>query len=424
MARPRIPYDTNRAWPGYVDVLSTLLMVIVFVLVVFVLAQFFLANALSGRDRALEQLNRQISELTSLLSLEQQANVELRQNVAQLSASLRDSTAARDQLAARLGELNRANEDTTARVGAERSNVVTLQSQLTEAENRLKTAQAQRDDLDTKLRSAQAQLAESDARLRAATAQNAEAAAKLREAEGRQTFTQAELDATKGRLTSANTMLEDEKKLTEMARSQVDLLNRQLLALREQMASLQKALDASEAKDKEQEAQISDLGRRLNVALARKVEELSKYRSEFFGRLREVLGNRRDVQIVGDRFVFQSEVLFPSGSAELNDAGKEQMAKLAKTLMEISAEMPQDLPWILRVDGHTDRIPIKTAQFPSNWELSTARAATVAKFLIGQGVPPNRIAAAGFGEFQPLDDRDDEIALRRNRRIELKLTER
>ncbi|MGQ3028264.1 MAG: peptidoglycan -binding protein, partial [Ferrovibrionaceae bacterium] len=195
-------------------------------------------------------------------------------------------------------------------------------------------------------------------------------------------------------------------------------------ALREQMASLQKALDASEAKDKEQEAQISDLGRRLNVALARKVEELSKYRSEFFGRLREVLGNRRDVQIVGDRFVFQSEVLFPSGSAELNDAGREQMAKLAKTLMEISAEMPQDLPWILRVDGHTDRIPIKTAQFPSNWELSTARAATVAKFLIGQGVPPNRIAAAGFGEFQPLDDRDDEIALRRNRRIELKLTER
>lgn len=424
MARPRTPYDTNRAWPGYVDVLSTLLMVIVFVLVVFVLAQFFLANALSGRDRALEQLNRQISELTSLLSLEQQANVELRQNVAQLSASLRDSTAARDQLAARLGELNRANEDTTARVGAERSNVVSLQTQLTETENKLKNAQAQREELDTRLRATQAQLADSDAKLRAAQAQNAEAAARLRETEGRQTFTQAELDATKGRLTSANTMLEDEKKLTEMARSQVDLLNRQLLALREQMASLQKALDASEAKDREQETQISDLGRRLNVALARKVEELSKYRSEFFGRLREVLGNRRDVQIVGDRFVFQSEVLFPSGSAELNDAGRDQMAKLAKTLLEISAEMPTDLPWILRVDGHTDRVPIKTAQFPSNWELSTARAATVAKFLIGQGVPPNRIAAAGFGEFQPLDDRDDEIALRRNRRIELKLTER
>jgi len=424
MARPRIPYDTNRAWPGYVDVLSTLLMVIVFVLVVFVLAQFFLANALSGRDRALEQLNRQISELTSLLSLEQQANVELRQNVTQLSASLRDSTAARDQLAARLGELNRANEDTTARVGAERSNVVTLQTQLTETENRLKNAQAQRDELDAKLRSTQGQLTDSEAKLRTAQGQIAEAEAKLREAEGRQGFTQAELDATRGRLTSANTMLDDERKLTEAARSQVDLLNRQMLALREQMASLQKALDASEAKDREQEAQISDLGRRLNVALARKVEELSRYRSEFFGRLREVLGNRRDVQIVGDRFVFQSEVLFPSGSAELNEAGRDQMAKLAKTLMEISAEMPQDLPWILRVDGHTDRVPIKTAQFPSNWELSTARAATVAKFLISQGVPPNRIAAAGFGEFQPLDDRDDEIALRRNRRIELKLTER
>ncbi len=424
MARPRIPYDTNRAWPGYVDVLSTLLMVIVFVLVVFVLAQFFLANALSGRDRALEQLNRQISELTSLLSLEQQANVELRQNVTQLSASLRDSTAARDQLAARLGELNRANEDTTARVGAERSNVVTLQTQLTDTENRLKNAQAQRDELDAKLRTTQGQLADSETKLRAAQGQIAEAEAKLREAEGRQGFTQAELDATRGRLTSANTMLDDERKLTEAARSQVDLLNRQMLALREQMASLQKALDASEAKDREQEAQISDLGRRLNVALARKVEELSRYRSEFFGRLREVLGNRRDVQIVGDRFVFQSEVLFPSGSAELNEAGRDQMAKLARTLLEISAEMPQDLPWILRVDGHTDRVPIKTAQFPSNWELSTARAATVAKFLISQGVPPNRIAAAGFGEFQPLDASDDEIALRRNRRIELKLTER
>ncbi|HJN04833.1 MAG TPA: OmpA family protein, partial [Alphaproteobacteria bacterium] len=182
--------------------------------------------------------------------------------------------------------------------------------------------------------------------------------------------------------------------------------------------------EISEARDREQEVVISDLGARLNQALAAKVEELSRYRSEFFGRLREVLGQRRDITIVGDRFVFQSEVLFASGRAELGDDGKSDLAEIAATLLEIASTIPEDITWVLRVDGHTDAIPIATPQFPSNWELSAARAISVVQFLIERGIPAQRLAATGFGEFQPIDPGIDEIANRRNRRIELKLTER
>ncbi len=227
-----------------------------------------------------------------------------------------------------------------------------------------------------------------------------------------------------GKLVSERGALEQERRVSAEARSQIDLLNRQILALREQLGQIERILRESEEKEKASQAQVADLGKRLNAALARKVDELTNYRSEFFGRLRQALGNRTDIQIVGDRFVFQSEVLFSSGSADLNPQGREQMAKLAGTLIDISKRIPTDLKWILRVDGHTDRLPINTPQFPSNWELSAARAISVTKFLVAQGIPADRLAATGFGEFQPLDERNDEIALRRNRRIELKLTER
>ena len=194
--------------------------------------------------------------------------------------------------------------------------------------------------------------------------------------------------------------------------------------LRKQVARLNTALEASEAASKAQKAEIVNLGKRLNAALASKVQELARYRSEFFGRLRQVLGNRRDIRVVGDRFVFQSEVLFGSGSAEIGENGKRQLTQLAQTLKSISAKIPKDLDWVLRVDGHTDHVPIKTAAFPSNWELSTARAISVVKFLISRGIPARNLAAAGFGEFRPLDARTDEIAYRRNRRIELKLDQR
>jgi chemotaxis protein MotB len=204
---------------------------------------------------------------------------------------------------------------------------------------------------------------------------------------------------------------------------QVELLNRQLLALRDQLGKLTVALDASEAKAKSDEVQVFDLGKRLNEALASKVEELARYRSEFFGKLREVLGNRPDVQIVGDRFIFQSEVLFATGSADIGEDGKHQLAAFADTLKSIAVNIPTDIDWLLRVDGHTDKQPYN-GPYGGNWELSTARAIAVVKFLIDQGIPPNRLVAAGFGEFRPLVDGDSQEDFRRNRRIELKLDQR
>jgi chemotaxis protein MotB len=218
--------------------------------------------------------------------------------------------------------------------------------------------------------------------------------------------------------------LTEEQRASAIARKQVEALNRQLVALRRQLARLNAALGASEAKAAEQAVQITSLGTRLNQALASKVAELARYRSEFFGRLREALGNREGIRIVGDRFVFQSEVLFPSASSDLNPGGKDQIAKLARTLNDISRRIPNELNWVLRVDGHTDALSIRTAKFPSNWELSSARAIAVVKQLRAFGVPAKRLVAAGFGQFQPLDPRNDEVAYRRNRRIEFKLTQR
>lgn len=218
--------------------------------------------------------------------------------------------------------------------------------------------------------------------------------------------------------------LSNQADLTAQAQAQVDFLNRQLAELRQQLADIAALLDKSEANDAASRAVIADLGRRLNLALASKVEELARYRSEFFGRLKEVLGDRTDVRIVGDRFVFQSEVLFASGSAQIGDAGRSTLARFAATLVDIARQIPTDLPWILRVDGHTDITPLKGGAFASNWELSTARAVAVVEFLVSQGVPAARLAATGFGEFQPIDPGASTAALARNRRIELKLTER
>jgi chemotaxis protein MotB len=327
-------------WPGFVDALSQLVMVIVFLLLVFTAGQFYLTNALSGRDEALRRLTAQLNELTDRLSLEEKTNKDLQLNLSELSRQLQAATAARDELTNRLARSDDA------------------------------TAQANRNAA-----AAQQDIAQRDA------------------------------------------------KLAE-AQSTIDQLNQQLLALRQQLAQIAAALDASEAKSKEQQIQIADLGKRLNAALASKVEELARYRSEFFGRLREVLGDRPDIRVVGDRFVFQSEVLFSPASADLSDNAKKQLLPVAQALKEISSKIPPDLNWVLRVDGHTDKRPITTAQFPSNWELSTARAISVVRFFIDQGIPANRLVAAGFGENQPLDARDSEDAYRRNRRIELKLTER
>ncbi|MBF0335658.1 MAG: peptidoglycan -binding protein [Alphaproteobacteria bacterium] len=369
---------TPDIWPGFVDALATLVMVITFLLLVFVLAQFFLGQALSGRDVALSRLNRQIGELAELLALERSTNSELRANIAQLSGELQSSVADRERLSGRMKD----TDDVLAAVGADRE---ALKSKLREA-----------DLLRHDIAALKALRAEMEAKV-------AELGAKLGEKEGQ---------------------IAQERKLSEEARAHAALLNAQLEALKLEIQRLVAALDASEALAKEQKVQIADLGGRLNQALASKVEELKRYRSEFFGRLREVLGSQPGIRVEGDRFVFQSELLFGTGSAEVGEAGQAQLAQLSRTLLDISKQIPTDLAWVLRVDGHTDRVPIATARFASNWELSTARATSVVKFLIAQGIPPERLAAAGFGEFQPLDHNPGEEALARNRRIELRLDQR
>jgi chemotaxis protein MotB len=216
----------------------------------------------------------------------------------------------------------------------------------------------------------------------------------------------------------------EKEEMTAEAQKRVELLNQQILELRQQIAQLSEALDIAETKARDQGVQIAELGRRLNTALASKVQELARYRSEFFGRLREILGDREDIQIVGDRFVFQSEIFFESASADIGIAGREQLDVLATTLILLLPEIPNDIDWVLRIDGHTDDRPISSPQFPSNWELSTARALSVVKYLASRGIPADRLAAAGFGEFRPIDTSNTDDGRRKNRRIEIKLDQR
>jgi chemotaxis protein MotB len=228
-----------------------------------------------------------------------------------------------------------------------------------------------------------------------------------------------------GKVTALSSQLDQEKRLTARALAQVEVLNQQIAALRRQLAALEEALDVSEKKDKESQTRIADLGQRLNVALAQRVQELSRYRSDFFGRLRAILGNRPDIRIVGDRFVFQSEVFFDTGKATLDKPeGRAELDKLAGALLELERKIPGEIAWVLRVDGHTDVRPMNSPQFRNNWELSAGRAISVVQYMVGRGVSPQRLVAAGFGEFQPIDPEKTEEAFTRNRRIELKLTER
>lgn len=245
------------------------------------------------------------------------------------------------------------------------------------------------------------------------------------EAERDQAKTQAEAaTVSQGAAGALDKQLEAERGATKRALSQIDLLNEQISAMRRQLAALEDALAASESRDRESQVRIAELGSRLNVALAQKVQELARYRSDFFGRLRQILGNRPDIRVVGDRFVLQSEVLFPGGSATLKAEAGPELDRIAGAISDLAKQIPADLPWVLRVDGHTDARPISTPQFPSNWALSAARAIAVVQYLAGKGIPPQHLLAGAFGEFQPLDAGTTEDAYARNRRIEMKLTER
>ena len=230
--------------------------------------------------------------------------------------------------------------------------------------------------------------------------------------------------AAQGKVSELTGQLEGEKRISARALAQVEVLNQQIAALRRQLAALEQTLDAAEKKDKDSQSRITELGQRLNLALAERVNELKRYRSDFFGKLREILGNRADVRVVGDRFVLQSEVFFDTGKADLKPEGRAELDKVADALLELEKQIPADLAWVLRIDGHTDVRPISGGAFKSNWDLSAARAISVVQYLIGKGVSPQRLVAAGFGEFQPIDLGKTEDAYGRNRRIEFKLTER
>jgi len=383
-------------WPGFVDALATLLMVIIFLLMIFVIAQFFLSEALTGRDQALDKLRGQVSELAELLSLEREANATLRTDLSTLSDELAASITLRDNQNLRIQSLLSRTKNAESLITELNNNIAIAVKNTTKDKERLKKQMIQINVLKDDIQKLKALREELEAKVKASLV----------------------------KLASKDEAIITEKLISKSAKAEVSLLNKQLRALHQQISQIAKLLEVSEIMAKKQKIKIASLGKRLNSALASKVQELSYYRSEFFGNLRNVLGNQPGIRIVGDRFVFQSEVLFTTGSAELGVAGKEQIRQLAGTLKEITKKIPPKLKWVLRVDGHTDGIPIKTSRFPSNWELSTARAISVVKYLISNKIPPTNLAATGFGEFQPIDPRDDEIANRRNRRIELKLTQR
>jgi chemotaxis protein MotB len=377
------------AWPGYVDALSTLLMVIIFVLLVFVLAQAFLTVTLSSRDKQLDQVNHELAKLTDMLSLERAHAVALTASVAQLNQQIAIGNDVRAALA-----------------------------------QRLTVAQGQQEQANRAQQGLAAQLAEANARAAATGAQVATATQESADLAARLDTSQAQLAEATSRGAAATKQLAEDKTLSDSAKAQIEQLNLQVEQLRAQMQAIANALNLAVATGRDKDVEIANLGQKLNAALAAKVEELQQYRSEFFGRLRQVLANRPGISIVGDRFVFQSEVLFPSGSADLTDAGAAQMSKLADTIKQIAPEIPANIPWIMRVDGHTDRQPIKGGPFATNWELSSARAITVVKLLVADGVAPEHLAATGFADYQPLDAADTPDAYAKNRRIELRLTDR
>src|ERR1700735_1500084 len=340
LARARRSESAFNYWPGFVDALSTLVLSIVFLLSVFLVVQFFLSQEVTGKDKALEQLNAKIAELNDILSLEKLGKINVEDQLSQVRAGLLSAEAERDRVKGLYDGLAGAGSDAASRAG------------------------------------------------------------------------------------ELNKALDSEKQVAGRALAQIEVLNQQISALRRQLAALEEALQTSEKRDRESQGRIADLGQRLNIALAQRVKELSRYRSEFFGRLRAILGNRPDVRIVGDRFVFQSEVFFDTGQALLLPEGKAELDKLASALIDLDKQIPSEIAWVLRVDGHTDVRPINSPLFKSNWELSSARAISVVQYLVSLGVPAQRLVAAGFAEFQPLDTAATEDAYKRNRRIELKLTER
>lgn len=353
-------------WPGFVDVLATILLVFVFVLLFFVVAQFYTSNVLTDRDRALSGLERDIAELSDMLAMERERRAGLETSLADLESRLSASLARAASLEADLADTEAERSRLAENLAAEAARLVAVSEQL----------------------------------------------------EARTTA----LEQARTRLAGTEEDLAAERVLSAEAADQVTALRDDIRALREQLSAISQALALAESTVETQRLEIADLGNRLNVAMAERVQELERYRSDFFGRLRELLKGIQQIEIDGDRFRFQSELFFASGSAEVGAEGRIALTQLAEIILEVSQRIPEDVRWVLQVEGHTDSRPIATERFPSNWELSAARATNIVHYLIEQGVPANRLAAAGFGEHQPVDPAETPEAFARNRRIELRLT--
>ena len=372
----------NFTWPGFVDALATLLMVIIFVLMVFVLIQANLAYRVSGQDATLGEMRQQLASLSELLNIERRASADLAADLAQLQIQLETSETDRSALAEQLALVQ-------ATLGTRTSELTTLSAKQAETEAALAAA---RDALDERLRALQ--------------------------------MVEGQLALTEARNRTQQQTMRDLEAETTASKAEVAQMTLVLAGLRQRIEELTSLLAEKDRQAEADKVAIANLGKSLNNALASRVQELQQFRSEFFGRLRDVLKGRDDVQIVGDRFVFQSEVLFAPGQADIGPTGQSQLAQLAVALADIAAKIPDDINWVLQVDGHTDNLPVRAGRYTDNWDLSTERALSVVRFLVLQGVPAKRLAATGYGEFQPLINGDSAVDRRLNRRIELKITQR
>ncbi|MFL2831861.1 MAG: peptidoglycan -binding protein [Candidatus Puniceispirillaceae bacterium] len=371
-------------WPGFVDALASLLMVFVFVLMVFVLIQANLAYRLSGQDESLIILREELAMLGDLLSLEREAGAVLSADLARTQAQLEMAENQNSLLTAQLNSL-------TAQLTDEKTKTTTLENTLATERLRLTTE------------------------LTTLSAQTAEQARELEQMS-------KSLDQKTQSLKQAATDLSAKQKQSEQARLKIDRLTAAMQSLRSELTRLRTLLSEKQEQSKKDKIAIANLGKELNAALANKVQELQRFRSEFFGRLRTILEGRSDVKVVGDRFVFQSEVLFAPGQANINPEGQAQLGQIADAIMQIIADIPSDIPWILQVEGHTDDIPV-SGVYTDNWDLSTERALSVVRFMVDRGVPSERLAATGYGEFQPITLGKTDADRQKNRRIELKLTQ-
>ena len=372
----------NFTWPGFVDALASLLMVIIFVLMVFVLIQANLVYRVSGQNATLGEMRQQLASLSELLNIERRASADLAADLAQLQIQLDSSETERGALTEQLALVQAA-------LGTRTSELTALTTKQAETEAALNAA---RDALDERLRALQ--------------------------------MVEGQLALTEARNRTQQQKMQDLEAQTTASKAEVAQMTLVLAGLRQRIEELSALLAEKDQQAKDDQIAIANLGKSLNNALASRVQELQQFRSEFFGRLRDVLKGRDDVQIVGDRFVFQSEVLFAPGQADIGATGQQQLSQLAVALADIAAKIPDDINWVLQVDGHTDNLPVRAGRYADNWDLSTERALSVVRFLVSQGVPAARLAATGYGEFQPLASGDTAEDRRLNRRIELKITQR